>query len=142
MGWAESPHYDSQAKKIYWAKQLRFGDTPPPDTLNYNIRVLGRTGFLDLTAVASMTQLPMINQRVNEILGTVSFNPGNRYEEFDASSDHIAEYGIAGLIAGGVLAKAGFFKLLLGFWKIILIGLAVFGGAVFKFFGRRAKTEG
>ena len=110
VGWAEAPHYDSQAKKIYWAKQLKFGDAPPPDTLNYNIRALGRTGFLDLTAVAGMNQLPMINSRVNEILGTVSFNIGNRYEDFDSTSDHVAEYGIAGLIAGGVLAKAGFFK--------------------------------
>jgi len=144
VGWAEPPHYDSQAKKIYWAKQLKFGDTPPPDTLNYNIRVLGRTGYLDLTAVAGMPQLPMINHRVNEILGMVAFNPGNRYEEFDAASDHTAEYGIAGLIAGGVLAKAGFFKVLLvalaAGWKFVLGGLVVVGAAIAKFF--RGKSSG
>ena len=146
VGWAEAPHYDSQAKKIYWAKQLKFGDTPPPDTLNYNIRVLGRTGYLDLTAVASMAQLPMINQRVNEILSTVTFNPGSRYEEFDASSDHVAEYGIAGLIAGGVLAKAGFFKVLLAAllagWKFVAAGLVVVVGLIAKFFRRGTKAEG
>jgi uncharacterized membrane-anchored protein len=142
VGWAEPPHYDSQAKKIYWAKHLKFGDAPPPDTLNYNIRVLGRTGFLDLTAVASMTQLPMINSRVNEILGTVTFNAGNRYADFDASSDHVAEYGIAGLIAGGVLAKAGFFKVLAAFGKWIVLGLAIAGGGLFNFFRRRKSAGG
>ncbi|HEX6092983.1 MAG TPA: DUF2167 domain-containing protein [Dongiaceae bacterium] len=141
VGWAEAPHYDSQAKKIYWAKQLKFGDAPPPDTLNYNIRALGRTGFLDLTAVAGMDQLPMINSRVNEILGTVSFNIGNRYEDFDSTSDHVAEYGIAGLIAGGVLAKAGFFKALLPFIKFIVLGLAAAGGIFFKFFRRKPTGQ-
>ncbi len=141
VGWAEPPHYYSQAKKIYWAKQLKFGDTPPPDTLNYNIRVLGRTGFLDLTAVASMAQLPMINQRVSEILGIVAFNAGNRYQDFDSASDHMAEYGIAGLIAGGVLAKAGFFKLLAPFIKFILLGLAAAGGIFFKFFRRKPTGQ-
>jgi len=145
VGWAEAPHYDSQAKKIYWAKQLKFGDAPPPDTLNYNIRVLGRTGFLDLTAVASMSQLPMINQRVNEILDMVSFNPGNLYADFDASSDHTAEYGIAGLIAGGVLAKAGFFKVLLaalaGGWKFIAAGVVVLGGVISKFVRRKPTGQ-
>jgi len=141
VGWAEPPHYDSGAKKIYWAKQLKFGDTPPPDTLNYNIRALGRTGFLDLTAVAGMNQLPMINSRVNEILGTVSFNIGNRYQDFDSTSDHVAEYGIAGLIAGGVLAKAGFFKLLAPFIKFILLGLAAAGGIFFKFFRRKPSGQ-
>ena len=141
VGWAEAPHYDSQAKKIYWAKQLKFGNSPPPDTLNYNIRVLGRTGFLDLTAVASMEQLPMINTRVSDILSTVSFNAGNRYEDFDSASDHVAEYGIAGLIAGGVLAKAGFFKLLAPFIKFILLGLAAAGGIFVKFFRRKPAGQ-
>jgi uncharacterized membrane-anchored protein len=88
-----------------------------------------------------MNQLPMINSRVNEILGTVIFNIGNRYEYFDSTSDHVAEYGIAGLIAGGVLAKAGFFKLLAPFIKFILLGLAAAGGIFFKFFRRKPTGQ-
>jgi len=42
----------------------------------------------------------------------VSFNPGDTYGEFDPKIDSTAGYTIAGLIAGGVLAKAGFFKAL------------------------------
>lgn len=145
VAWAAPPHYDSQAKKLYWAQQLKFGDAPA-DSLNYEVRVLGRTGVLDLNIIASMDQLPMLNQRISEILGTVAFNPGNRYEEFDASSDHVAEYGIAGLIAGGVLAKAGFFKVLLvalaAGWKFVLAGLVIVGAVITKFLRRGTKAEG
>jgi uncharacterized membrane-anchored protein len=56
VGWAAAPHYDSTAKKVYWAKDLKFGDEPE-HTLNYFIRVLGRRGVLNLNAVASMDQL-------------------------------------------------------------------------------------
>lgn len=139
VGWAAPPHYDPATHKLYWAKRLRFGDSKV-DTLNYSIRVLGRRGVLDLNIVASMDQLPMIEQRVPEILGMVDFKQGNTYVEYDSHVDKVAAYGIAGLIAGGVLAKVGFFKaLLLGllaFKKVAIVGaLAVFG-AISAFFKR------
>jgi uncharacterized membrane-anchored protein len=144
LGWAKPPYYDSQAKKLYWAKRLKFGGEAD-ETLNYSIRALGRTGVLELTVVASMQQLGMVDSRVNEVLGMVAFNSGSTYGEFSPSVDKAAEYGIAGLIAGGILAKAGFFKFLLvglaAAWKPIAIGAAVFFGAIGRFarrlFGRR-----
>jgi uncharacterized membrane-anchored protein len=140
IGWAAPPRYDSAAKKLHWAQELKFDNTSI-NTLNYEIRVLGRSGVLDLNIIAGMDQLPTVNQQVGALLDTVAFNPGNRYDEYQEGIDKVAEYGIAGLIAGGVLAKAGFFKLLLGFWKFILIGLAVAGGAVFRFFRRKPAGE-
>jgi len=148
VGWAKPPYYDSQAKKLYWAKRLRFG-TDPGETLNYSIRALGRSGVLELTVVASMQQLAAIDGRINEVLGMVSFNSGSTYAEFSPGVDKAAEYGIAGLIAGGILAKAGFFKLLLAglaaAWKPIAIGaVVVFGAAgklLRKLFGRRQPQE-
>jgi uncharacterized membrane-anchored protein len=139
VGWAKPPYYDSQAKKLYWAKQLRFGGDSA-ETLNYMIRALGRSGVLELTVVASMQQLPTVDGRINEVLGMVSFKPGSTYAEFSPGIDRTAEYGIAGLVAGGILAKAGFFKVLLAgaaaLWKPIAIGAVVVFGAVGKFFRR------
>ena len=43
LGWAKPPYYDAQAKKLYWAKRLKFSDDTN-ETLNYEIRVLGRRG--------------------------------------------------------------------------------------------------
>lgn len=45
IGWAAQPHYDSQDRKLHWAKHLRFQGAEA-DTLNYNIRALGRRGVL------------------------------------------------------------------------------------------------
>jgi uncharacterized membrane-anchored protein len=133
VGWAKPPAYDPVAHKLYWAKRLRF-EGSKTDTLNYNIRVLGRRGVLTLIAVADIDQLPLIDRRTPEILGMVSFNQGNTYAEFDPSIDKAAAYGIAGLIAGGLLAKAGFFKALLiallAFKKAVAVGVLAFFGVV------------
>jgi uncharacterized membrane-anchored protein len=110
VGWAAPPRYDAGEKKLYWAKELQFGDDPE-HTLNCNIRILGRTGVLNLNAIASMAELSMIEKATPELLSAVSFNPGQRYADFDASTDKLATYGVAALVAGGVAAKAGFFKL-------------------------------
>src|SRR5262249_40953235 len=53
IGWAEPPSYDAAAHKLYWARELAFGDSER-HTLNYSIRILGRRGVLVLNAVAGM----------------------------------------------------------------------------------------
>lgn len=106
VGWAEPPHYDSRARKLYWAKELRFGNEPDT-TLNYEIRALGRKGVLSMTFVASTASLAAINERRDAVLAMAEFNPGKRYDDFDSSIDKVAAYGIGALIAGKVAAKAG-----------------------------------
>ncbi|MBR9970117.1 DUF2167 domain-containing protein [Magnetospirillum sulfuroxidans] len=129
LGWAKKPFYDAKEKKMYWAKRLRFGDAAE-EALNYEIRILGRKGVLDLNVVASMNSLPSIDQRVGAILSMVEFNKGNTYAEFNPSVDQAAAYGLAGLVAGGVLTKAGFFKGLIAllFASKKLLGLTLIGG--------------
>jgi uncharacterized membrane-anchored protein len=140
VGWAAPPHYDKAVHKLYWAKQLKFGGGNE-DTLNYNIRILGRRGVLVLNAVAAMAQLPEIERNAPTILAAVDFNPGNRYADFsEASGDKVASYGIAALVAGGVAAKLGLFKglwvLLLGAKKFVVIGVVALTAFVRKLFGK------
>jgi uncharacterized membrane-anchored protein len=116
VGWAAPPHYDAATHKLYWAKELKF-DGEPNDTLNYDIRILGRRGVLILNAVSSMNQLPEIEKQIPQILGMVDFDQGNRYADFDPKVDKVAAYGIAALVAGGIAAKLGFFKLI---WVFLL----------------------
>lgn len=140
VGWAKTPYYDTESKKLYWAQRLKFGDETE-ETLNYEIRILGRSGVIDLNVVASMSSLEMVHGRIGEILGLVQFNPGNTYAEFNENTDKVAAYGLTGLIAGGVLAKVGFFKWLLisllDFKKFVIIGAVALFAAVVGFFRRR-----
>ena len=104
IGWAAEPRYDATNRQLYWAKELSFeGDEV--NTLNYNIRALGRRGVLNLNFIAGISALPEVETAVPSVLTMVSFTEGNRYTDFNPSTDAMAAVGIGGLIAGGVLAK-------------------------------------
>ncbi len=143
VGWAEPPHYDKAAHKLYWAKELAFGDSSE-HTLNYNIRILGRRGVLVLNAVSGMGQLATIRTESQALLPAVEFNDGHRYTDYLPGTDKAATYGLVGLIAGAGAAKAGVFKAL---WigllasKKLLAGLVIGGiAAAKKFFGRSSDA--
>ena len=143
VGWAEPPRYDSTTHKLYWAKDLKFtGGTE--DTLNYNIRMLGRRGVLVLNAVAGVSQLAEIEKQTPQILTMVNFNDGNRYADFDPKVDKVATYGIAALVAGGIAAKLGLFKLvwifILAAKKFIIIAVVAIGAWVKKLMAKTKKV--
>lgn len=132
VGWAVPPRYDAASKKLYWAKELDV-EGAKAHTLNYDIRVLGRDGYLSFNAVSSMAQLPTVKSGMEQLLPRVSFDTGARYADFDKSTDKVAAYGLAALVAGGIAAKTGLFAkiglLLLGLKKALIpLGLAVAAG--------------
>jgi uncharacterized membrane-anchored protein len=140
VGWATPPRYDKATHKMYWAKELKFGDSSE-STLNYNIRILGRRGVLVLNAVARMDQLREIESVAPQIISMVDFQEGHRYADFNISTDKVATYGLIGLVAGGLAAKAGLFKLLLPFLlvakKFVIIGIAAIAAFFKKIFGKK-----
>ncbi|RYD92544.1 MAG: DUF2167 domain-containing protein, partial [Sphingobacteriales bacterium] len=99
VGWANKPHYDKEAKILYWAKEISVQDAEA-NTLNYDVRLLGRKGVLVLKAVADMSQVDSVNTHIKDILGMVTFNQGHRYADFDEKNDNIAAWTIGGLVAG------------------------------------------
>lgn len=136
VGWAAQPYYDAASHKLYWAKEISFeGDDL--NTLNYNIRVLGRKGVLVLNFIAGMDQKTVIDSNLDTVLAMAEFNDGARYGDFNPDIDQVAAYGLGALVAGKVLTKAGFFALILVFLKkfgvFIVVGAAalmrgIFGG--------------
>jgi uncharacterized membrane-anchored protein len=145
VGWAERPTYARSARKLYWAKEIDFGS--PRHTLNYNVRVLGRVGVLNLNAVSSMDMLGVVQSGMRRLLPAASFTPGNAYSDFDSGKDKMAKFGIAALVAGGaaVAAKAGLFKgllaLLIAAKKLIVVGVLALVAAVRAWFARRKAKE-
>lgn len=140
VGWATPPRYDKGTHKMYWAKELKFGDSPE-NTLNYNIRMLGRRGVLVLNAVAGMSQLRDIEAATPAVLAMVDFQEGHRYTDFNASTDKVATYGLAALVAGGLAAKAGLFKglivALLAAKKLVIVGFVAVAAWLKKVFGKK-----
>jgi uncharacterized membrane-anchored protein len=143
VGWAETPSYDAQAHKLYWAQEFKTG--AGVNSLNYNIRVLGRQGVLVLNAVAGMNQIATIREEMKKVTAFSEFTAGNRYTDYNSATDKTAEYGIAALVAGGAAAKLGLFgklfALLLAFKKLIFMGGAALVYGLFKFFSGRSEKK-
>jgi uncharacterized membrane-anchored protein len=141
VGWAAKPYYDATSNKLHWAKEIQFGDAPV-NTLNYNIRVLGRQGVLVLNFIAGMDQLPQISTNLDNVLAMAEFNQGSRYADFDPELDDVAAYGIGALVAGKVLAKTGLLAAAFLFLKKFgIILLVAVGTLVKKVFWRKNKTN-
>ena len=144
VGWAEPPHYDAAAHKLYWARDLQVKKTGAEGgdhSLNYDIRVLGRKGYLSLSAIAPIEQLAKVRADMPQVLAMTDFDAGERYADYDNKTDKLAAYGISALVAGGIAAKAGLFAklgmLLLGLKKFIVLGIAAIVAALRKLFNRK-----
>ena len=140
VGWASKPYYDKERNVLHWAKEFRVAGSEM-NTLNYDVRVLGRKGVLVLQAVSGMDQMDSVRQNITPLLNAVSFTEGNRYADFNASTDNVAAWTIGGLVAGKVLAKAGFFAVLLKFGKFIVLAIAAMGAAIWKYFKGKKEEE-
>lgn len=140
VGWASPPYYDKDRKVLHWAKELH-ADSAEVNTLNYNVRVLGRKGVLILNAIGSMEQLPGVKEGIPAVLSMATFNEGYTYGEFDSNVDEVAAWTVGGLIAGKVLAKAGILALILKNIKLVIIALGAAGAAAWKFIGGRKKND-
>lgn len=143
VGWFEKPHYDSKTNNLVWAIEGKGGEDA---LVNYDVRLLGRSGYVSATLVTDPTALKADLPHVQALLGGFSYNQGNRYAEWK-SGDKVAEYGLAALVAGGAGAaalKLGLFaqlgKLLAKGWKLVAIGFAAVAGWVKRMFGKKEQT--
>jgi uncharacterized membrane-anchored protein len=138
--WASAPFYDKDKHILHWAKEIKFGKDSL-HTLNYNLRILGRKGIFLLNAIATVDALPVVKSNIDKIINSISFNQGAKYTDFDSDNDHVAEWTVGGLVAGKVLAKVGFFALLVKFWKLIALAVVGAGAAIRRFFKGKNKEE-
>ena len=134
VGWASPPRYDADKKKLHWAKELAFGGAEQ-HTVNYDIRALGRGGYLSLNAVGGMGDLASIQQGMGRVLNMVEFDAGHRYADFNDDTDKVAGYGLAALVGGVAAGKMGLFAQL----GVLLLGLKKF--AVFLVVGAAALLK-
>ena len=127
-GWQEPPRYDRARHALIWALLVSSADDEPGSdrTVNYSTRVLGRKGYVSVSLVTDARLLAKHKPAALDILAATHFNEGARYEDFDATSDAVAEFGLTGLVLGGVglgvakLAKVG---LLAKLGKVVLSAL-------------------
>lgn len=146
VGWAEPPSYHPAGHYAIWARELHAGDDPA-NGLNYDIRLLGRSGVLSINLIDSMSHLEDIRSAATGLIATTSFDAGARYTDYVDGKDQKAEYGIAGLVAAGLglaaAKKFGLLAILLIALKkggvVILAALAGLGAWFKKLFGKKEE---
>lgn len=135
VGWASPPYYDSATNKLHWAKEIKFANSSI-NTLNYNIRILGRKGVLVLNFIAQIDQQQLIETKLSSVLALAEFDQGSKYSDFDPDMDDVAAYGLGALVAGKVIAKTGFLAVAFLFIKkfavIFIIAIGAFVKRMFK----------
>ncbi|KAF1026755.1 MAG: hypothetical protein GAK29_01068 [Acinetobacter bereziniae] len=141
--WAVAPKYDPVSKHLEWALKVRSANNT--ETINYTVRLLGRTGVMSATLVSDPENLDKNIQAFKKSIQGFEYNTGQRYTEFKAG-DKVAEYGLAALVVGGVAAvatKKGFWAMIAAFfaatWKFILVGFAALFGFIGKIFKRNKE---
>jgi uncharacterized membrane-anchored protein len=132
-GWYQEPFYDASTNNLTWSTLLvSEGDENGMATVNHNIRLLGRHGYMSVVLVTDRATLDALKPEVDSLISNFSFAKGKRYAEW-VKGDKVAKYGLTALIAGGaatVAAKTGILKLLAKYAKIILIAVIGFLAAL------------
>lgn len=146
IGWEFPPKYDQTTHNLEWAIRGAIDGRP---LLNYNTRLLGRKGVMEVVLVVEPDQLAATLPTFRSLLTGYNFTTGQTYAEY-RPGDKVAKYGLGALVLGGAAvgaAKLGLFTWLAVFlkkgWKLVVVAFAAVASFFKKLFsGRGSKTDG
>ena len=144
--WIEPPIYDSATHRLIWSAEVRLKKAEDPDPgVNYNTYVLGREGYVSLNLITAASTVDGDKPAAHQLLGSIDFNEGRRYGDFNSSTDKVAAYGLAALVGGVAAKKLGLLALaaaaLAKFGKLILVAMVALGGWFAKWLKSRPTKQ-
>lgn len=144
--WIEPPAYERQSHRLVWSAEAKAKNASNADpTVNYNTYVLGREGYISLNLITQASTVDQDKASARTLIAATSFDSGKRYTDFNSSTDKVAAYGLAALVAGVAAKKLGLLALLAAgmvkFAKVIILAVAGLGAALRKWFKSRTKPE-
>lgn len=146
IGWVQPPAYDAGTHRLVWSLSSKNkGAKDAADAgINYNTYALGREGYISMNLVTSLDSIERDKPVAHGLLAALNFNEGKRYGDFNASTDKVAEYGLAALVGGIAAKKLGLLALiggfLLKFWKLAALGVVAVGAIATKLLGRKKSA--
>lgn len=147
VGWVEVPAYDATKHRLVWSLSSREKNEPAGAErgINYNTYALGREGYISMNFVTGAGTIEQEKPIARSLLAALDYNDGKRYTDFNAKTDHVAEYGLAALIGGVAAKKLGLFAVIAAFLakfaKLIGVAVIALGAAAVKMFRRRREAE-
>src|SRR5215469_7170775 len=116
IGWEVPPRYNDETHNLEWAVK---GEIEGRQILNYDTRVLGRKGVLNVKLIVAPDDFVETLPTFTNVMAGYAFQSGESYAEY-RPGDKVAKYGLAALIVGGAAvgaAKLGLFTSLLLLFK-------------------------
>ena len=145
-GWVEKPIYQPGPHQLVWSMGVKQkGNSNAADrSVNYNTYVLGREGYISLNFITGAQEIEAQKPVAQNLLAAMTFNPGKTYGDFNADTDHMAEFGLAALVGGVAAKKLGFFALIAAFaakWiKLIVLAAVAMIAGIRKYLGGKKKS--
>jgi len=142
-GWAQKPQYDAASHRLVWsALSQRKGSTDGNQGVNYNTYALGREGYLSLNLITNAKDLDKYKPDASKLLGAIQYDDGKKYADFNSSTDKVAAYGLAALVAGAAVKKLGLFAIVAAFLAKFAKLAVVAGGAALWGIAKLFKRNG
>ncbi len=145
VGWEVPPKYDETTHNLEWAIRATSEGRP---LLNYNTRLLGRKGVMEVVLIVEPEKLPNTLPIFRKLLAGYSFASGQTYAEY-RPGDKVAKYGLAALVLGGTAvgaAKLGLLGPLVLFfkkaWKLVVVAIAAVAASFKKLFAKLFGRKG
>ena len=139
VGWDQKPAYDATTHNLTWAIRAT---SEGEQIVNYNTRLLGRKGVMEVVLVCDPADLQKHLPDFNALLVGYKFYNGETYAEYKPG-DKIAKYGLGALVLGGAAvgaAKLGLFAWLAVFlkkgFKLVILAVVAIGAFFKKIFAK------
>jgi uncharacterized membrane-anchored protein len=147
LSWIEQPTYDFSQHLLVWSLLIKMKGEAGSDGrgVNYNTVALGRDGYFRLEMATNASRVEQYKPVANALLANLVYNQGKSYEDFNASTDQVASYGLATLVTGVVAKKDQPFAdsdallvKIASFARIVILAAA--GVGIYGFFKPRRKA--
>lgn len=106
LGWAMPPRFNDSTKTLEWAVRIQSLDGKGGESINYETRLLGRTGSMKVQLVCGPADFQPLLNELQRVMRGFAYVEGQRYAEF-RKGDKVAEYGLTALVAGAGVVAAG-----------------------------------
>ena len=137
-----------RAHRLVWSALVKrkIEEAGTTGSANDNTYALGRDGHFELNLVTSADKVEGFKADAKKLLAALAYDTGHRYEDFNASTDRVAQYGLAALIGGVAAKKLGLLAVMAAFAakfaKIIAVGAIALVAGLKSFFSRRGSGPG
>lgn len=144
IGWEVPPTYNTETHNLEWAIR---GESEGEPVVNYNTRILGRSGVMEALLVIDPAELKETLPTFQTVLKGYSYKGGETYAEY-RQGDKLAKYGLAALVTGGAAAvavKTGLMASIILFFKkgakLIIIAVVAVAAFVKKLVLGRGRQD-